>query len=113
MRGRVHRGRNLRAALLALAAGAAAVGACTRAHDCRPGTLFLNVQFAPYSGVQRVFVEVMVAGETTRSMTFDVQPPAADSGGVAGELRRPIRRANTRTWWSGWKGRAARWRRAT
>ena len=38
--------------------------------------------FAPYSAVERVAVDVMVAGETTRSDTFDVRPPGADSGGV-------------------------------
>src|SRR5688572_22072764 len=82
MLGRVQRGKNLRTALLALAVGAAAVGACSRAHECRPGTLFVNVDFAPYSGVERVHVEVMVTGEATRTMTFDVRPPAADSGGI-------------------------------
>ena len=81
MRGRLHHGHILRTALLALAVSAA-VGACTRAHDCRPGTLFLHVDFSPFTGVQRVAVEVTVAGETTRAMTFDVQPPGADSGGV-------------------------------
>jgi hypothetical protein len=44
--------------------------------------VFLNVQFAPHTGVQQVFVSVMVAGETTRSMTFDVQPPGAAGGSV-------------------------------
>ena len=42
------------------AALAVVVGACTRAHDCRPGTLFVNLQFAPYTGVEHVFVVVMV-----------------------------------------------------
>jgi len=80
MRGRVHRGNNLRTALLALAVSAA-VGACTRAHDCRPGTLFLHVDFAPYTSVERVYVEVMVTGEATRAMTFDVRS-GADDGSV-------------------------------
>jgi hypothetical protein len=81
MPGRVlHRG-GARLALLALAASLA-VGACTRAHDCRPGTLFLDVKFAPHTGVQRVYVVVMVPGEATRSETFDVQASATQGGGI-------------------------------
>jgi len=76
----VHR-RNLSRAALAVAA-IVAVGGCSRTHDCRPGTLFLNVQFAPYTGVEQVFVQVMVSGEATRSMTFDVRPAGATSGSV-------------------------------
>src|SRR3954471_21956984 len=67
--------------LLALAVGGA-WGGCTRALECRPGTLFVNVEFAPYTGVDQVFVEVKVMGEATRSKTFDVRPPGAASGGV-------------------------------
>jgi hypothetical protein len=82
MLGRLQQGNRLRAALLALALGAAAVGACTREHDCRPGTLFLQVDFAPYTNVERVYVEVMVAGAATRAMSFDVRPPATGGGGI-------------------------------
>ena len=71
----------MRAALLALVAGLALDG-CTQMHDCRPGTLFLDVHFAPYTGVSQVFVQVMVAGEATRSKTFTVQPAGAAGGGV-------------------------------
>src|SRR5262245_12127119 len=71
------------AGLLMLAIAASAPwGGCTNAHDCRPGTLFLNVHFAPHTGVEQVFVEVMVPGEVTRSKTFDVRPPANGGGGV-------------------------------
>ena len=71
----------MRVAVLALAAGLA-LGACTQTHDCRPGTLFLDVHFAPYTGVSQVYVQVMVAGETTRSKTFAVPSATAEGGGI-------------------------------
>jgi hypothetical protein len=81
MFGRAFHRRDVRLAALAVAAGLV-LGGCTRAHECRPGTLFLNVRFSPHADVERVFVSVMVAGEATRSMTFDVRPPGADSGSI-------------------------------
>ena len=65
-----HARTQMRVAVLALAAGLA-LGACTQT-TTSPGTLFLDVHFAPYTGVSQVYVQVMVAGETTRSKTFAV-----------------------------------------
>ena len=71
----------MRVAVLALVAGLA-LGACTQTHDCRPGTLFLDVHFAPYTGVSQVYVQVMVEGEATRSKSFPVKPAGAEGGGI-------------------------------
>ncbi len=61
---------------------AGARGACSTTHDCRPGTLFLDVHFAPYTGVEQVYVQVTVTGEALRTKTFDVAPRAAGGGGI-------------------------------